>query len=150
MASVNKVFIVGRLGKDPDTKTTAGGTTVANFSIATSENYKDRDGNRKEETEWHRIVVYGAIAENCGKYLRKGSMALVEGKIKTRSWEDRDGNKRSTTEIVASNVSFLDAKPGNSGGKPGNGGENNRGRNDNVADYTEGFDNIQNPDDIPF
>jgi single-strand DNA-binding protein len=149
MASVNKVFIVGRLGKDPETKTTSGGTTVANFSMATSENYKDRDGNRKEETEWHRIVVYGAIAENCGKYLRKGSMALVEGKIKTRSWEDRDGNKRSTTEIVAKEVTFLDAKPGNGGGKPGN-GSGKQGGGKAEDDGFEGIDLTQNPDDIPF
>jgi single-strand DNA-binding protein len=108
MAGVNKVILVGRLGADPDVQTIASGTTVAKLSLATSEQWVDKDGKRQERTEWHRIVVWGRQAENCGRFLAKGRQCYVEGRLQTRSWEDKDGQKRYTTEIVANTVQFLD------------------------------------------
>jgi single-strand DNA-binding protein len=105
--SVNKVILVGNLGKDPEIRYTASGTAVANFTLATSERYKDRDGNKQEKTEWHNIVAWRQLAEICGKYLVKGKQIYIEGKIQTRAWEDRDGNKRYTTEIVADQMQML-------------------------------------------
>ena len=110
MAGINKVILVGRLGRDPEVKYTPSGVTVANFSIATSEEWKDKGtGEKQERTEWHRIVAWRRLGEICGEYLRKGKQVYIEGKLQTRSWEDRDGNKRYTTEIVASNMQMLDS-----------------------------------------
>jgi single-strand DNA-binding protein len=108
MASVNKAIIIGRLGADPEIRYTPGGQNVANFRIATNEVWNDRGGQRQKRTEWHRIVVWGKQADQCKEYLRKGRMVYVEGRIQTREWEDRDGNRRWTTEIVAQNIRFLD------------------------------------------
>ena len=105
--SVNKVIILGRLGQDPELKTTPSGASVCQFSLATSESWTDRNGQKQEKTEWHRIVVWNKLADLCNQYLSKGRQAFVEGKIQTRSWEDRDGNKRYTTEIVANTVQFI-------------------------------------------
>lgn len=110
MSSVNKVIIVGRLGGDPEIRTTAGGTGVASFSVATSEKYKDRNGVMQESTEWHRVTVWDKLAELCGKYLTKGSQVYLEGKLKTSSYE-KDGVKHYKTEVVAQTVTFLDTKP---------------------------------------
>ncbi len=107
MASVNKAIILGRLGKDPEVRYTANGTAVTNFSVATTDRYKDKDGNSEERTEWHRIVVWDRLAEICGEYLAKGRSVYVEGSLRTRSWEDKEGNKRYTTEIVGRTVQFL-------------------------------------------
>src|SRR3982750_250182 len=107
MSGVNKVIIVGRLGADPELKTVTGGQSVARLSIATSENWTDKQGQRQERTEWHRIVVWGKLAELCEKYLSKGRQCYVEGRLQTRSWDDKDGNKRYTTEVVATTVQFL-------------------------------------------
>ncbi len=107
MTGVNRATIVGRLGNDPEVKTTPSGQQVANFSVATSESWKGGDGGRQERTEWHRIVVWGKLAELCGKYLTKGRQVYLEGRIQTRSWEDKQGQKRYTTEIVAREVQFL-------------------------------------------
>jgi single-strand DNA-binding protein len=107
MSGINKVIIVGRLGADPEVKTVSGGTTVARLSLATSENWTDREGQKQERTEWHRIVVWGKMGETCGKYLSKGRQVYVEGRLQTRSWEDQQGQKKYTTEIVAQNVQFL-------------------------------------------
>ena len=101
MAGVNKAILVGRLGKDPEIKYTPSGTAIANFTIATSENYKDKDGQKQERTEWHRIVAFGKLAEICGEYLAKGKQVYIEGRIQTRSWDDKDGNKKYMTEMVA-------------------------------------------------
>ena len=101
MASVNKVILVGNVGRDPELRYTQSGQPVASFSIATNERFKDRDGNWKDRTEWHRIVAWARLAEICGEYLRKGSQVYVEGRIQTRDWEDKEGNKRQTTEIIA-------------------------------------------------
>jgi len=105
--SVNKVILVGNLGKDPEVRFTTGGRAVARFPIATSEVWNDRDGNRQERTEWHNIIVWGKQGENCGQYLAKGRQVFVEGSIRTRSYDDKSGNKRYVTEIVAQNVKFL-------------------------------------------
>jgi single-strand DNA-binding protein len=110
MAGVNKVILIGRLGRDPELRYTPSGSPVANFSIATSEEWKDKDtGEKKERTEWHRIVAWRRLGEICGEYLHKGMQVYIEGRIQTREWEDRDGNKRYTTEIVASNMQMLES-----------------------------------------
>lgn len=106
MAGVNKVIIVGRLGQDPEMKAVGAGSTVTRLNVATSENWVGKDGQKQERTEWHRIVVWGKLAEICGKYLAKGRQVYVEGRLQTRSWED-NGQKKYTTEIVASTVQFL-------------------------------------------
>jgi single-strand DNA-binding protein len=106
--SVNKAILVGRLGRDPETRYTSGGQAVASFTLATDESFKDRSGQRQKRTEWHRIVLWGKLAEIAQQYLKKGSQVYIEGRIQTRQWEDkRDGQKRSTTEIVASGMKFL-------------------------------------------
>jgi single-strand DNA-binding protein len=107
---VNKVILIGRLGKDPEVRYTPDGTMVTNFNLATDESYKDKNGERVSKTEWHRIVTYRKLAEICGNYLVKGKMVFIEGKIQTRSWEDKEGVKRQTTEIVASDMKMLDSK----------------------------------------
>lgn len=109
MAGINKVIIIGNLGKDPELRHTPQGQAVANFPVATSENWNDKNGQRQERTEWHRIVVWGKLAELCGKYLAKGRKAYIEGRLQTRAWDDKDGQKRYTTEIVANTVQFLDS-----------------------------------------
>lgn len=113
MAGINKVILIGNLAADPEVKFTGGGQAVANFRIATSENWKDKEGKKQERTEWHRIVVWGKLAELCGEYLKKGRQCYVEGRLQTREWTDKENRKNYSTEIVASNVTFL----GGSGGK---------------------------------
>jgi single-strand DNA-binding protein len=127
---VNKVILVGRLGKDPDVRYTPDGTMVTNFNLATDEQWKDKNGEKVQKTEWHRIVTWGKLAEICGNYLVKGKLVFIEGRIQTRSWEDKEGVKRFTTEIIASNMQMLDSKGQNktedtsfdaASGNPGNG-----------------------------
>ncbi|MGD0962532.1 MAG: single-stranded DNA-binding protein [Candidatus Acidiferrales bacterium] len=109
--SVNKAILVGRLGRDPETRYTSGGQAVANFTLATDETYKDRSGERQKRTEWHRIVLWGKLAEITQQYLKKGMLVYIEGRIQTRQWEDkRDGQKKSTTEIVASVMRMLTSR----------------------------------------
>ena len=116
--SVNKVILIGRLGQDPELKYTPSGASVCNFSLATSETWNDKaSGQKQERTEWHRVVVWGKMAELCNQYLSKGRQAFIEGRLQTRSWEDQNGNKRYTTEINASTVQFLG---GASQGAPSN------------------------------
>jgi len=107
MASINKVILIGNLGNDPEVRHTPSGQVVANFNIATNESWKDKAGQDQERTEWHKIVVWGKQAENCGEYLSKGRPVYIEGKLQTREWTDKEGNKRYTTEIVANTVQFL-------------------------------------------
>ena len=109
MAGVNKVIIVGRLGKDPEVRTIGNGGTVAQLTVATSENWVDKEGAKQERTEWHRVVAWGKLADICGKHLSKGRQVYVEGRLQTRSWEDQQGVKKYSTEIVASTVQFLGA-----------------------------------------
>src|SRR5688500_16541126 len=125
MASLNKVFLIGNLGADPEVRYTPSGQAVANFRIATTDVWNDKSGERQERTEWHRIVVWGKQAEHCGEYLRKGRAVHVEGRLQTREWDDKNtGQKRYTTEIVADRVTFLGSRGegGGGGGDYGGGG----------------------------
>jgi single-strand DNA-binding protein len=143
MASLNKVFVMGNLGSDPEVKMTPSGQAVANFNVATNENWTDKSGNRQERTEWHRIVVWGRQAEQCGQYLRKGRTAFIEGRLQTRQWEDQSGQKRYTTEIVATHVQFV--------GGPGQG--SGAGMDDAPLPEPTGRDAAPTPiadDDVPF
>lgn len=115
MAGLNKVMIIGNLGADVELKYTAGNQPVASFRLATSDNWTDKEGQRQERTEWHRIVVFGRLAELCSKYLSKGRQVYVEGRLQTRQWQDKDGNTRYTTEINARDILFL-----NNGSRTGN------------------------------
>ena len=110
MASVNKAIIIGNLGRDPETRFLPNGDAVCNFSIATTEKWKDKSGEMKESTEWHRISAFGKTAEVCGEYLRKGSSVYIEGRIQTRKWTDKDGNERYTTEIRCDRMQMLGGK----------------------------------------
>ena len=143
MASVNKVILVGNLGADPELRYTSGGQPVCDMRLATTRVWTGKDGNRNEDTEWHRVVVWGKQGENCKSYLSKGRQVYVEGRLQTRSWEDRDGNKRYTTEVVAQQVVFLQ------GGS--------RDRSPDRADSPPPLDDFDAPpdgggsdDDIPF
>jgi single-strand DNA-binding protein len=141
MAGVNKVILIGNLGADPEVKYLSNGTTVATFRIATSENRVNRSsGEKTTTTEWHRIVAFGRLAEICGEYLNKGKQVYIEGRLRTRSWEDKDGNRKYTTEIVANQMQMLGA----AGGVAGAPAEIDKG---------EGVDQeiISGPDDdVPF
>ncbi len=112
---INKVILVGNLGRDPEMRHTQSGQAVANFTLATNRRWRDKDGQQKEETEWHRIVAWGRLAEICTEYLTKGKQVYVEGRLQTRDWEDREGNKRYTTEIVALDMQML-GRRGDTGG----------------------------------
>ena len=114
--TVNKAILVGNLGRAPEVKTTAGGTSVCNLSVATSHRTKDRHGNWGEASEWHRVTCFGKTAENAGNYLKKGRQVYVEGRIQTRKWQDKEGRDRYTTEIVAFEVKFLGGKGDSAGG----------------------------------
>ncbi len=119
MASVNKVILIGNLGRDPELRYTQSGQAVANFTIATSDKFTDKEGNPQERTEWHRIVVWGKQAENCAQYLSKGRSAYIEGSLQTRDWEDKEGIKRYTTEVRAQRVQFLGGPGGGQRGSDG-------------------------------
>lgn len=125
MSGVNKVVLIGRLGKDPVIRQMPNGGAVANFTIATSEKWKDKNtGEQKEATEWHNIVFYKRLAEICGEYLRKGSNVYIEGSLKTRKWQDKDGQDRYTTEINGKELQMLDGKTnGGNSNSPTNSGE---------------------------
>lgn len=144
---INKVILIGNLGADPEMKYTASGTALCNFRLATSETFKDRDGNQQERTEWHRITAWGKLGEICGQYLSKGRQVYIEGSIRTRSWDDQEGNKRYMTEINARDVQFLGGG-GQGGGAGGQGGGGYGGGPD------QGGGSFGGPpptdDDIPF
>jgi len=108
--TVNKAILVGRLGRDPETRYTSSGQAVCNFTMATDETYKDRAGDRQKRTEWHRIVAWGKLAEICQQYLKKGAQVYVEGRIQSRQWDDKEGHKRTTTEIVANVMRMLGSR----------------------------------------
>jgi single-strand DNA-binding protein len=110
MAGINKVILVGNLGRDPEVRYTPSGTAVANFTLATTETWTDRDGQKQSHTEWHRIVAWRRLGEICGEYLSKGKQVYIEGRIRTREWEDQDGNKRKTTEIEAQTMQMLGSR----------------------------------------
>lgn len=143
---VNKVMLVGNLGRDPEMRALPSGQQVANFSLATSRRYKDRDGNRKDETEWHNIVVYGKQAEIAGQYLTKGKMVFVEGRIQTRSWDDKEsGKKQYKTEIICDNFQMLGSK-----GDGGGGGQRDSGASAPAGGGHDGGAGDFQDDDIPF
>jgi single-strand DNA-binding protein len=134
MASVNKVILIGNLGRDPEIRFTASGAPVCNFSLATNEQWKDKNGQKQERTEWHRIVVWGKQAEICKEYLAKGRQVYVEGNLQTREWNDREGNKRTTTEIRAARIQLLgrpDGTRGEAAGEPPGGAEPDTEYSDN-------------------
>jgi single-strand DNA-binding protein len=134
MRSLNKVQLIGRLGKNPEVRYTSSGSAVANFSMATNENWTGKDGQKNERTEWHNSVAWGKLGEIWGEYLTKGKQVYIEGRLTTRSWEDRDGNKRYTTEVKADSMIML--------GGPGS--DNNRSENFSKSEPSS----IE--DDIPF
>lgn len=146
--SVNKVILVGRLGRDPENRFTASGQQVCNFSLATDESFKNRSGERQKRTEWHRIVMWGKLAEIAQKYLKRGSLVYLEGRLQTRQWDDRSGNKRYTTEIIANVMKMLGPKGESaSGSEPPEPLEH--------AEPPEGMDEMQSgsqisDEDIPF
>lgn len=110
MASINKVILIGNLGRDPEVRYTPSGTAVANFSIATTENWTNKDGEKESHTEWHRIVAWGRLGEICGEYLSSGKQVYIEGRIRTNEWEDQEGNKRQNKEIVALTMQMLGSR----------------------------------------
>lgn len=148
MSSLNKAMIIGRLGQDPDVRYTQSNTAVANMSVATSERYKDKSGEWKENTEWHRVVAWGRTAEICQEYLKKGSLVYIEGPIQTRQWEDKDGQTRYTTEIKALTMTMLDSKSSsNNGGSMPEKPDSAQPVSSNV-DLNDNLDDID--DDLPF
>ncbi len=155
MASVNKAIIIGNLGKDPEMRFMPSGDAICNFSLATTDSWKDKSGEKQEKTEWHRISMFGKLAEIAGEYLKKGSQVYIEGRLQTRKWQDKDGHERYTTEIIADRMQMLGSKSG--------GGSNNFEVVDNPAASMPasapavkkpapakgtGFDDLD--DDIPF
>ena len=155
--SVNKVMILGRLGQEPELKYTPSGAAVCNFSLATSENWVDKSGQKQERTEWHRVVVWGKLGELCNQYLAKGRQAFVEGRLQTRQWEDKNGQKRYTTEINATNVQFLGGAVARDNAGAG-AGANNYASEQSAApsngmmdqSYNLSTDSNFTADDIPF
>jgi single-strand DNA-binding protein len=143
MAGINKVIILGRLGKDPELKYTPSGTAVCTFSVATSKTWKDKDGKQQEKTQWHNMVIWQKLAEVAAKYLTKGSQAYFEGEIETRSYEGKDGDKRYITEIIVNKVEFVGSK-GNGGGGNGAPGPSEPDANQMSNDASFAAD------DIPF
>lgn len=147
--SVNKVILVGRLGANPELRHTPSGASVANFNLATNESWVDKSGQKQERTEWHKIVVWGKVAELCNQYLSKGRQAYIEGRLQTRQWEDQNGQKRYTTEVQAQTVQFL-------GGAAGAGASRDSGMNQDAgpasqeAPQSPGFEPSFTEDDVPF
>lgn len=141
---VNRAILVGRLGRDPEIRYTSSGTPVANFSVATNERWKDQQGETQERTEWHKVVVWGKLAEICNQYLTKGQLVYLEGRIQSREWDDRDGNKRYTTEVVASEMKMLGGRGSERSSDPG------KRQEDTAQAGSQGMDLGVTEDDIPF
>ncbi len=154
--SVNKVILIGNLGQDPELRYTPSGTAVCNMRIATNESYKDSNGEWVDKTEWHNVVAWARLAEICGQYLKKGSQAYFEGSLQTRSWEDRDGNTRYTTEVKAREMMILSDRDsgGSSGGGYQSGGGQNSGSHERRQPERQGapagHDPFEPDDDLPF
>lgn len=143
MASLNKVMLIGNLGKDPEVRYTGSGTAVASFSLATSEKFKNKNGEWEERTEWHNVTLWARLAEIAGEYLSKGKTVYIEGRLQTRKWQDRDGKDRYTTEIVGEKMQMLSGK-GEGGGRAGSA----RAEGQDAPSYDEPSFNPD--DDIPF
>ena len=158
--SVNKVILVGNVGKDPETRYLEGGTAVCSFSLATSETYKNREGEKVTNTEWHNVVLWRGLAEVAEKYVRKGSQLFIEGRIRTRSWDDRDGNKRYTTEIVGDNMQMLGKRSDDSSSDNSsyNSSQTTKESKDSQSDSSSASEDIlkdssegpEETDDLPF
>ncbi len=153
MASVNKVILIGNLGRDPETRYMPDGGAVTNVSIATTETWKDKNGDKQEKTEWHRVAFFGKLAEIAGEYLKKGSQVYVEGRLQTRKWQDKDGQDKYTTEIVANAMQMLGSRQGMGGGAPDAGERESaaataRPASKPAAKSGGKFDDFE--DDIPF
>jgi single-strand DNA-binding protein len=154
VASVNKVIIIGNLGRDPETRYLPSGDAVTNVSIATSEKWKDKAGEMQEHTEWHRVAFFGKLAEIAGEYLKKGSPVYVEGRIRTRKWQDKDGQDKYSTEIVANSMQLLGGRTSGSGGsepmtrEPAAAGASGGGKPQQSKKGGGAFDQMD--DDIPF
>jgi single-strand DNA-binding protein len=147
---LNKVMLIGNLGKDPEERKLESGTVMAKFTLATNETYKDREGNRVKQTEWHNIVVWRRLAEVAMQYLKTGSLIYVEGRIKTRSWEDQDGNKKYMTEIHADNFQMLDKKDDSSGGSYSQERSSEPGGQSQPTNVPEPSPGQEGEDDLPF
>ena len=154
MSGINKVIIIGRLGVDPDSKVISGGATMTRLSVATSESWTDKQGQKQERTEWHRIVVWNRLAEVCAKYLTKGRQVYVEGQLRTQSWEDQQGQKRYTTEIIGSAVRFLDSTSQNLSSQSGRPTETSDSTSQNLSSQsgrpTENSDSNNGSSPNPF
>lgn len=169
MASVNKAIIVGNLGRDPEMRYTQSNTPVATFSVATTDQWTDKNGERQERTEWHRVVAWARLAEICGQYLQKGKQVYIEGRLQTREWEDKDGQKRYTTEIVAREMQMLGrpgdasqrndydqrpARQANQGAAGNQGNQGNSGNSGNQGGGQDPYPSAPMPavddDDLPF
>lgn len=154
MNSLNRVTLIGRLGKDPDVRHMEGGIVKAAFSLATSEKFKDKSGQLVENTTWHNIVCWRWLAETAEKFLRKGSAIYVEGKLSSRSWDDKDGNKKYITEVVADNFIMLDSKRSEEGSQPAGGNYSNPHSESNpvgnAKNYSTESVNSDSSDDLPF
>lgn len=143
MASINKVILIGNLGKDPDLRFMPNGDAVCNFSVATTESWKDKNGQKQEKTEWHNVVMYRKLAEIAGEYLKKGRPVYLEGRLQTRKWQDKEGADRYTTEVIADSMQMLGSKDSNDGGYSAP-----KAQPANPVQNDGGFDTME--DDIPF
>ena len=150
MSSLNKAMIIGNLGQDPDVRYTQQNTAVATLNIATNERFRDSNGDLQERTEWHRVVAWGKLAEICQSYLKKGSKVYIEGPIQTRSWEDKDGQKRYTTEVKALNMVMLDSRPGEGGGSAQTVGAGSDTQSSGTTNNYNSSDLENIDDDLPF
>ncbi len=159
MGSLNKVMLIGNLGRDPEIRYTQAGSAVANFSLATTDRWTDRQGQRQERTEWHDIVAFDRLADLAQNYLKKGKSVYIEGRLQTRSWEDPQGQKRYRTEVVTTSMQFLDSRPSNEGSSQSYSSEPSQsmGSNQESSEATSESENSQTgekedyiKDDIPF
>lgn len=151
--TVNKVILIGNLGKDPEIRSSQSGTSVGNLRIATSERRKDRDGNWSDHTEWHTVVCFGRTADNVGKFLKKGRQIYIEGRLQTRKWTDKEGKDRWSTEVVADDIRFLSTGSGGGGGGydgGGSGGYDGGSSSSSDTGYDGGSSDSGGDDDIPF
>jgi len=150
MGSVNKVILVGNLGRDAELRDTPGGAAVATLNMATTENWTDKSGQKQEKTEWHRVVFWGKVAESLTEYLTKGKQIYIEGRLETRQWNDKDGNKRDTTEIKGDKIVLLGGGGGRGGGMSRGGGEESMGGGQPSHGGADIPDTPLTDDDIPF
>lgn len=153
MASVNKVILIGNLGRDPETRYMSNGEAVTNITVATTDIWKDRNGEKQEKTEWHRVTFYRKLAEIAGEYLKKGRQVYVEGRLETRKWTDKTGNDRYTTEIIATDMKMLGSRSGsgsfeNNDTETGDSFSSSPAKQSDSARSGSGFDDME--DDIPF